>query len=479
MRQKIFSLSKKVVLILLGIVFIGTVCLFWRETSMSAVDQYKPYSFIQKTLSNGVEVILIKDDVLPSLSFDIMFKVGSKIDPENKEGLVSLLMEIMDKGTKKRSATKVAEDMEMLGTSLAYNVGRDYVSFSVETLSWLDESALEILSDIITQPLFLTKEFERAKERALGWAKRKSEHFSSYSWQIFNKYLYGSHPYGFYKNGSLSSLQKIQIEDIKDFYNRYFTPERMVLSVAGRYSENIIEKLENFFGTWKKPIKEKTKNPSISVSAVPANQERKLMVVNHPSAVQSEIRMGHISLSRSHPDYLPFRVANLILGGNFTSRLMNRIRVQRGLTYGISSYLSAKKESGSFNLGLAVRNDKVGQALLEIFGVLENFHKEGITEKELEKAKQLLKNQFISGVAVADHFAHYLLYLNSNGISYKYVEEFFDHLNVLNVDIVNKVIKKHLHPNLMKILVFTNVDQIKSQLKAFEPLTVENYKKFL
>lgn len=446
---------------------------------MNIVDQYKPYSFIQKTLSNGVKVLLIKDDVLPSLSFNIMFKVGSKIDPEDKAGLVSLLMEIVDKGTKNRSATKVAEDIEMLGASLSYSIGRDYVSFSVETLSWLDEDTLEILSDIITQPLFLPKEFERAKARALGWAKRKSESFSSYSWQIFNKYLYDSHPYGFYKYGSLSSLKKIQLEDIKNVYNRYFIPEHTVLSVAGRYSENIIEKLEKFFGTWKKPIKEKPKDRDISVFPVPTRQERKLMVVNHPSAVQSEIRMGHISLSRSHPDYLPFSVANFILGGNFTSRLMNRIRVQRGLTYGIASYISANKELGSFNLGLAVRNDKVGQALLEIFGVLENFHKEGITEKELETAKQLLKNQFISGVAVADNFSHYLLYLNSNGIPYKYVEDFFDHLNVLTVDIVNKVIKEHLHPNLMKVLVFTNLDQIKSQLKAFEPLIIENYKKFL
>ncbi len=476
MKQKLFL--KIVILVLLTVVFISAGYFIWRKTNMSAVDQYKPYSFVQKTLSNGMEVLLVKDSALPSLSVNIMFKVGTKQDPEDKEGLMSLLIEMMDKGTKTRSASQVVEDVETLGTELSYSVGRDYVSFSLETLSYLDDSTLEILSDIITNPLFSPKEFNRAKEKAIGWAKRKSEHFTSYSWKIFNKYLYGSHPYGFYKAGRLKSLKKIQLKDIKDFYSRYFIPDQTVLAVAGQYPEDIIKKLEKFFAHWKKPVKKKKQD--IFVSVVPdLVKKKKLLVIHHPSAVQSEIRMGHISLNRSHPDYLSFRVANFILGGGFTSRLMSRLRAQKGLTYGVYSYLSAKKEMGSFNLGLATRNDKVGQALLEIFGVLENFYEKGITEEELEKAKQLLKNQFISGVAQADDFSTYLLYLSSNNIPYKYVEEFFDRLNNLDVSTVNLAIKKHLQTNLMTILVFTNVDQIKPQLKAFEPFTIENYKKFL
>ena len=445
---------------------------------MNEVDHYQPYSFTREFLSNGLEVLLVKDD-LPYLSVDIMFKVGSGMDPEDKEGLISLLSELIDKGTKNRSAVQIAGDMELLGTSFLYDLDKDSLSFSVETLSWLDRDILEIFSEIITQPVFLATEFRRAKEKAIAWVERSAEDFSSYSSRVFNKYLYESHPYGFYQNGSLKSLKNIQLKDIKDFYSRYFNPKQAVLSVSGQYPDNIVQQLEQFFGKWKFSFPENKKNQKISVSAVPTVKKTEVLLVNHTAAVQSEIRIGHISINRSHPDYLPLRVANVILGGSFSSRLMNRIRVQKGLTYGISSYFSAKKELGAFKLGLAVRNDKVGNALLETIGVLENFYENGITEEELKKAKRLLKNQFIIGVSTADNFAHYLMYLNSQNIPYSYAEEYFNKLTSLTLDTINAAVKKHLHPYQIKILILTYVDQIKSQLKDFEPVIVKDYKSFL
>ena len=446
---------------------------------MSEVDRYKPYSFNRKTLSNGLEVLLVKDEELPYVSFDIMFKIGSKMDPEGKEGLMSLLAEVIDKGTKKRSAIQVVEDMELLGTSFLYNLDNDSISFSVETLSWLSTEVLEIFAEIITQPIFPEEEFQRAQKKSIGWVDRSAEDFSSYSSRIFNKYLYMSHPYGFYQNGSLGSLKIIHNEDIKNFYNRYFDPKQTVLSVSGRYPDDIIEQLEKFFGNWKISSEKNKKGQDIAVSIIPDIKKTELLLVNQVAAVQSEIRMGHISVHRSHPDYLSLRAANIILGGSFSSRLMNRIRVQKGLTYGVTSHFSAKKELGAFKIGLAVRNDKVGSALLEIIGVLEDFHKNGITEEELNKTKQLLKNQFITGVSTADSFVQYLIYLNSQNIPYSYAEEYFGNLVSLTLDEINTAIKKYLHPDQMKILILTNADKVKSQLKDFEPVTIKDYKSFL
>ena len=458
------------------VIFLGITYFFWRNMNMNAVDRYQPYSFTKKVLSNGLEVLLVKDD-LPYLSLNIMFKVGSGMDPQDKEGLMSLLCELIDKGTKNRSAIQVAEDMELLGTSFLYSLDKDSIYFSAETLSQLDKDILEIFSEIITKPVFLVTEFQRAREKAIAYVERSAEDFSSYSSRIFNKYLYESHPYGFYQNGSLNSLKNIQSKDIKDFYNQHFYPRQAVLSVSGQYPDDIMEQLEEFFGKWK--TSDNKKKQKLSVSVVPTVKKTEVLIVNHTSAIQSEIRIGHISLNRSHPDYLPLRLANTILGGSFSSRLMSRIRVQKGLTYGISSYLSAKKELGAFKLGLAVRNDKVGNALLEIIGVLEDFHKNGITEEELKKAKQLLKNQFIMGVSTADNFAHYLMYLNSQNIPYSYAKEYFRKLSSLTLDTVNGVVKKHLHPYQIKILILTHANQIKSQLKDFEPVTIKDYKNFL
>ena len=264
-----------------------------------------------------MKFLLIKDNVLPSVSLDMMFKVGSAMDPMDKEGLMSLLVEVIDKGTKNRSARQVVEDLETLGTSLSYDLKSDSVSFSVETLSWLGKDILEIFSDIIIQPVFLKEEFQRSKEKMMGWAERSAEDFSSYSSRVFNKYLYESHPYGFYQNGSLSSLKKIQLEDIKDFYEKYFYPEQAVLIISGQYPDNIIELLEKFFGNWKASFSKDKEGEKISVSPVPVVNQTALMVVNHEAAVQSEVRIGHISLNSSHPDHLALKLANVILGGSF------------------------------------------------------------------------------------------------------------------------------------------------------------------
>ncbi len=451
---------------------------FWKDITMNEIDSYRPYTFTRKTLSNGLEVLLVEDN-LPYLSLSIMFKEGSSVDPEDKQGLMSLLSELIDKGSKDFSATQVAENLELLGTSFLYNLDKDSVSFSVDTLSWLDKDILDIFSKIITQPAFSKEEFERARKKAINWVERSTEDFSFYSSRVFNKYLYESHPYGYYQNGNLKGLKNITLEDVRSFYNSYFIPEKAVLSVSGQFPNDIIQKLESSFGKWKPALPENKTGKQVSASVIPAVKKTEVLLVDNVAAIQSEIRIGYTSLNRSHPDYLAAKVANVILGGSFSSHLMNRIRVQKGLTYSISSYLSANRELGAFKMGLAVRNDKVGNALLEIIGVLENFYKEGITTEELKKAKQLLKNQFITGVSSADSFAYYLMHLNSQNIPYVYAEGYFKKLSALTLNTVNTIIKKHFQPHHLKILILTHADYIKSQLKDFEPVTIKSYKAFL
>ena len=460
-----------VIILTLGISF------FWNDMTMNTIDKYKPYAFSEKKLSNGMEVLLVRDPELPYISIDMMFKTGFKMDPPGKEGLTYLLTEIIDKGSLQRSPPQMIKDIELLGTSFYYDLDADSLSFSIETLSWLNVEALSIFSEIIRQPAFLEEEFQRVQQKAIGRIKTSPENFSYFASRAFNKYLYGEHPYGFYSNGSLDSLKNIRVEDVREFYNKYFDPTKAILSVSGRYPEDIVDKLEMLFGSWKK--NSKPEELDISISAMAPSPQKKLQVINQKAAIQSEIRMGHISVARSHPDYLALKAANIILGGSFNSRLMDRIRIQKGLTYGIRSSISAQKEMGSFKLGLAVRNSKLGTALIEILGVLEDVHQNGITKEELDKAIQLLKNHFITSVATGDNFSNFLLYLSSQDIPYSYAEEYFEKLNQLTLKKVNETLLRHLHPDQIKILVLTNADEVQSQLKDFEPITVREYTEFL
>ncbi len=461
---------------LLAVVVVTCLYVAYGREIMCRSVHYKPYSYTQHRLSNGMEVLLIKEEALPSLTFDILFKTGP--DPQGKEGLTYLLAELMDKGTKNRSATKVTEDLEVLGAGFAYNLTRDGLAFSIGTLPYLHKDLLKIFSEIIQTPAFSEEEFQRAKEKALGWARRSPESFSFYANRVFNQYLYEPHPYGFYVNGSLKSLATLKLEDIKKFYESRLHPQNAVMTVAGRHPEDIVAQLESLFGQWKAgtDVKDQTKQPKVLKIK---SAKKNLLIVDQPSAIQSEIRMGHISVKRSHPDFLALMSGNVILGHSSSSRLSTRIREQQGLTYHVYSVFSAKKELGAFKAGMAVRNNKLGTGLLEMMGVIEDFHKNGITGEELKKAKQLLKNSFITEVSTVDSFAGYLLYLNSQGIPYTYVDQFFKKLEGLTLEEVNKAIKKHLKTDQIQTLILTNAKQVQSQLKDFEPFTIKNYKSFL
>ena len=445
---------------------------------MHTEDHYKPHTYQLKKLSSGLQVLLVRDDKLPYISVEMLFGVGAKQDPIDKQGLLSLLVETIDKGTHKQSAVQLAENVELLGSSFIVDLKSDYTSFSMEALSWLDEPLLEIFAEIITKPAFLKEEFDRALKKSIGFAKRRAENISAYSSRVFDRYVYESHPYGYYLTGALKSLKNITHKDIKNFYEKEFKLDRAVLSVSGRYPEDIIEKLEKVFKNQALSLPA-VKKQDILASTAPSAEKTELLLVNHPSALQSEVRIGHISVNRSHPDYLALKTANVVLGGAFSSRLMSRVRVQKGLTYGIYSFFFSQKELGAFKIGLAVRNNRVGEALLEIQGVLENFYQQGITSEELEKSKQLLRSQFISNTASSEDFAHYLMYLNNQGMAYSRADEYFHKISQLNLKEVNLAIKKHLQPDKIKILIVSKAEEVKFQLQDYQPFQLKDYKEYL
>ncbi len=478
------QLKKWVIIICLILIVITLMVINGGWMTTTKAKTYRPHPFTSQTLSNGLELLLVSDPTLPYITYEVLFKGGTKQDPEGKEGVMSLLTASMDKGTKHRTAVELAEGLELMGSSLSVELDEDYVSFSVSSLSWLSEQVLKVFSEMMTQVVFKEQEFERSRKKAIGNVKRSSENFSYYTHRVFNKYVFGNHPYSFYPHGDLKSLKSITLEDVKQMYKQAFNPSKAVLGVSGRLPKNIVEQLEKAFGTWgqgdSQAKKNTTLNKNISTTKNVTHEEKKLLLVDHPSAVQSELRMGHISVPSSHPDYLALKTANVILGGSgMTSHLMQRVRVQKGLTYGVMSYFDAKQISGLFLISMATRNTRVGYALLEIQSVLDAFYKSGITKNELKEAQVQLTTRFIRRTADVENFTHYLMYLNSQNLSYRFAEEYLYNINSLNVKKVNKAVRQHLHTDKMKILVFSRKNEVEQQLQDYQPLMIKNYKDFL
>ena len=460
----------------IGIIFLNFIQP-WHVYSGVEMDLYHPYVFQTARLSNGLQVLLVQDDTLPHISYEILFKGGTKRDPSNKAGLTAILAGLMNKGTRQRNAVQLAADLELLGSEFEASIDPDFVSFSVEALSWLSSEVLAIFAEMITQTVFSKEEFNRIQEKTIGRVKRSSEHFSYYASRIFNKYVFSGSPYGFYPNGTLKSLKHIQKKDVQAMYQKQIRPELALLGVAGRLPKNILQDLEKTFGAWSpvKPPKESLKKSTPSI----AKDSSRLWLVNHPAAVQSEIRIGHLSVHASHKDFLKLQLANNILGGGMTSRLMHRIRVQKGLTYGVYSAFATYKELGVFKSGMAVRNDRVGDALLEILAVVKAFYKQGITEKEFKEAKEQLKTRFIKHTSTVEDFMSYLMVLDSRGLTYSYAASFIKNIYAFSLDEVNAAIQQHLHPDQLKILIFSKASDITPQLQDYQPMTVKDYTELL
>ncbi len=477
--------KKKLIGLLVACVLLVSCSVFlWRQMKMKQSEvyqpraNYQPYPFESKTLSNGLRVLLVKDE-LPYISYSILFKASSRFVPASKQGLRNVLVGAINQGTKKRNFIRLTDDLELLGASMVASIEKDSISLSSDTLSWLRAPLLDIFSEIITKPLFSVKDFLRIKKQALGIAHRMGENFSPFASHIFTKYVYEDHPYGFYINGSLKTLASITLQDVKKFYDKYFRSDQAILGISGNYEKDVIAQLEQAFKNWKPAKQQKISNKKRAVSSLKSRKE-KILVVNHPSAVQAEIRMGHLSIKRSHPDYLGLTVANIILGGSMSSRLMNRIRTQKGLTYHVYSALSANREQGVFQLNTSVRNEKLGEALVELMSVLEYFYSHGITKEELKKAKELLRTRFVKLTSRAENYVWYLMYLHSNGVPYSYATNYFVNLDALTMEKVNSLIKKYLHLDKIKTLIFSNAEDIEMQLKDYnQPFTVKGFKEFM
>ena len=483
-----------------GLAVLALVFFFVGRTTIKT--PYHLHSFKTVQLENGLELLLVSDNTLPYLSYELLFKEGGKIDPPAKMGLMSLLSQLMDKGAgrnkNRRSAVQLAEDLELLGSPFGIDLGRDYTAFSVDALSWLGDNSLSVFAKIITQPELSKTEFERAQQKAIGSLKRSSENFGYTAHRIFKKYVLNKSPYGSYLYGSLKTLKNIQIKDIKNAYQTTFRPDQAVLGISGRLPKDIIKKVKTHFSSWRgkalalrgqasgkksqaSDLKIKNFKPQdFAAGGGGQTNAPQLLLVDHPAAVQSEIRLGHISIASSHPDYLAMRTANVILGDNsMGSHLMRRLRVKKGLTYHVYSQLTSHKELGVFSVGMAVRNSRLGDALLEIRAVLESFYKNGITPKELKEAKTQLTSRFIRNMASVEDFTHYLMYLSSQNLPYSFAQNYLQNIQALDVKTVNRMIKKYLHPGQIQILVLSRAKEAAGQLQDYQPLIVKSYKDFL
>ncbi len=443
-------------------------------TTIKRVGPKKLRAYSEHLLSNGLRVVLIKDDSLPLVGYHLVAKSGFARDPAGAEGTAQMVASLLERGTQKRSASQIADDLAQIGGDFDAAVDADYTYVSASGLSLNREKLLENFSELLTKPSFQDAEIERLRKQFLDRQIQMVDNASSFASAAFQEFLMSPHPYGRSALGKKKSVSGIKKANITRFYLEHIRPSNSIMAVVGDFSGTVLADLESAFKDWKpRAAKPATFEP------VPVISGLKFRLVNKPEMTQSQIRMGHEGIQRTNKDFLAVRVANLILGQGFTSRLVDHIRDNLGLTYSISSDMEAMLSTGSFEISTFTRTEKTGEAIAEILKTYKKFFDEGVKPEEVESAKGFLAGGFGRTLETAERLAFNLLVLRIYGVPDTYLSNFESNVEDVSVSDVNRVIKMYFRPDQMKVLILANQSLVEPQLKTWAPIEVKSPKDLL
>lgn len=343
----------------------------------------------QRTLANGVRVIVAPNRALPLISADLRVASGSSSDPANRAGVAGMTGDLLTRGTTTRGATEIASQIESLGAAISSGAGVDSSAVSLQTRSDRVEEAFTIFADVARNPAFAEEELDRAKSEALDGLQVALSQPGGIAGFAMTRAIYGTAPYG--AIASPTSIGAITRDDMANYHRTYWRPDNAVLVITGDVSaEEGFALAERHFGNWQRPTAPLPARPDATAYAAPS----RTIVVDLPDTGQAAVLMGLRGVSRTDADYFPLLVANNVLGGGYSARLNNEIRIRRGLSYGANSGLSARMAPGPIVASAQTRNDAAVQVYELMRAEIVRIGAERVPEAELTARKAVLIGSF-------------------------------------------------------------------------------------
>jgi zinc protease len=384
----------------------------------------------------------------------ILFRSGATADPEGKAGLANLTASLLTRGSKKHSTQALAEELDFLGASLGVDADYDTTTVTLTTLTKNLDQALALLAEVLLTPTFPQVELERTRKEIEGGLQSQEEDPGWVARRVFLENLYPHHPYGRLVEGQAASLAKLTQADVKKFHQTYYRPNNAIIALAGEISqEQAVNLLRTHFAGWQAAD---IPNPSWPDSRQPSSER----ITLDRKVSQANVVLGHSGIARSNPDYYAVQLMNYILGGGgFGSRLMDKIREELALVYGINSSFSVRKHAGPFTVGLQTKNASAIQALEESLQVIRRFIEQGPTEAELAAAKAYFINSFPLRLVSNRDVAALLPVLEFYELGLDYPDRYQSLLSQVTQEQVHTAAKTYLHPDRLLQVIVADVKQ--------------------
>lgn len=414
-------------------------------------------------LENGMRIVIAPRHELPLVSVELLVETGSADDPAGKPGLASFTAGLLRRGTTHRSADDIDGAIEFVGGRLDTGAGPDATSVSAGVTSEHLPLAMEIVADVALHPSFPESEFRMHKKRVVAFlAQALDDPGTVADRAMLGSLLPEGHPYSAPAGGTRKSVSGFTLSQVRKFHQSRYAPALATLIVVGDVEPAAVLRLaKKHFGTWKTPAP-----AAVSIPPAEAPRKNRILIVHKAGATQAQVRfVGAAFTRKTDPAFFPTVVANGAFGGGFTSRLVDEIRVNRGLSYSVGTRLVQLREAGFYTFKSFTRNDTIGELLQVALAQAEAARTRGFTADEIARSKSYLAGLYPLRLETNDQIASALAEAHLYDLPDDWVERYRERLTAPDAAQVDEAAKEWFFARPFSIVLVGDEKAIRKGLK--------------
>ena len=436
---------------------------------------------VERTLSNGVRLVILESRRGPTISLTISIPSSPLRDPEGLPGVAEATAALMTLGTATRSARQISEALADIGATLSISAGGGggggrggfggaasgggSGTISLSALAENFDAALAILADVLLHPSFPADEFERWRSRQRSQLEQMRTQPSALSNEMLMKVMYRGDARQFTRL-TVASLNRLTRETLVEHYQKYYVPSGDLAGIVGEIApRDAVARLEKALGAWKGGPVEPVKLP-----INPPIPQKKVWLVSRPGSVQTDLVLANRAIDRTDPDYIACMVMNQVLGSGPAARLFRIIREEKGYTYGVSSSFAATRYSQHFSASMSVRTEVTEAALADLLKEFREIREVAVPKDELEGAKRTLVAGFAMGLESPAGVLARWLQQREFGLPEDYWDTYTDRIMAVTAADVARVAKKYVPYDNVQIIAVGDGAKIRDLLKKFGPV---------
>jgi zinc protease len=419
----------------------------------------------ETTLDNGLRVIVARSSDLPLVSAALIVRAGAWADPKGLAGAMSMTAGMLTEGTERRTAPEIAQQVEALGATLTSAAGAESSSVGLTVMSDKVAPAFAILADVARNPAFAAEELERQTAQALDGLSVAYGDPGQLAAMTASPLIFAGTPFAHPAGGTPGSLPKLTPETLRGLHGTYFRPDNAILVLTGDVTpEAGFALAREAFGDWAAPASALPRPPEVSAAAT-----RQVLVIDLPGAGQAAVRLAKPTIARSDEAYYPAIVTNSVLGGGYSARLNQEIRIKRGLSYGAGSSLSARRATGAFQAQAQTKNESAPEVVDLISAEMTRLAAEPISAEELKARKSVLIGGFGRALGTAGGLGGVLGDLAVQDVPLDEISAYTSKVEAVSAEQVNAFAAARLSPVDAAVIVAGDAKLFEAGLRERAP----------